>query len=389
MSVDLLDKPSRSDSEKAARVGRRLRFDQFAAERGTPQAQLLEGLDHRPLVEALRQYGAYMWRTRAALGDFKSSLTAVVELRSDWRVFMKPAWDVATEWEMQEPGGHTPPLPLPAIRAALCVALLMRDFEAVAVILCAFMGGTRIGESCALTRAHILLPYDVLYDPRSGRPPVVFLILLDTKTAGAHGGAKRQHALIDDPQTVAYLVWWCTPMAPDQPLFRGSDADWTLRWQAIITKRLDIPSTGTFGFTPNCLRASHATESYLDHGSLERIRWQLRHKALRPTTLEHYIQELPAALAGATWTDQARARVEFYSVRFDSVLAAACVGRLGRLICPAVAPRVPRLRIRARSAPPRAVAPLVRALPARVPREVAALLAQNAFFATSSYWPKK
>ena len=331
----------------------------------------------------LRDYGQLLWRSRASVGEFKDTICAVLESRRDWRSHMTEAWDLYTEWGNLEPTEHTSPLPLPAIRAAVCVALLLKDFEFVAVVLCAFGGGTRIGEAYRLRRCDVLLPIDTLWDASSGRRPVVFLVLRDTKTS-THGGATTQHALIDDPAIVAFLVWWCTPMDRDQLLFPPRDNyAWCERWAAILRKHLDIPTTGPTGFTPNCLRASHSTESYLLYGSLERIRWQLRHRAQRVTTLEHYIQELPSALARAQWSAKARAMVAAYSARADAVLAAAVLGRLGSMPIPARVFRPRRRRQRAQSTPattrPRNT----------LARELAALQTSHLWYKAGGSWEKK
>ncbi len=381
MSIDLRTKPSRPDGAKQKRSLKALRFKIWVEKQGLDYPSLFVGMDYRPLGEILRDYGQHMWETRQSCGDFKETITAVLEPRRDWKSMMVLPWDLVKEWSIKEPTDHTAPLPLAAIRAAVCVALLLLDFEFVCVVLCAFGGGCRVSEAFMLRRRDIMLPFDMMWDEASGRLPVVFLILRDTKTHTT-GGAVVQHAMIDDPAIVAFLVWWCTPMARDQPIFPPRDYNqWCVRWAAILTRRLDLPTTGPFGFTPNCLRASHSTESYVLYGSVERIRWQLRHKATRVATLEHYIQELPAALARAQWSDKARVLVTRYSARADQVLAAAIFGQMGVTVRPVHVVRSYRRRKvpRALSAPPRP----------RISRELAALNASNEGFARSVYWPKK
>ena len=386
VTIDLRERPSEGPKRKMLLANKVLAFARWAADHGSPLCVLTDGLDPRPLAEMLRDYGQFLFATRCSQAEYAETIVAVGRLRRDWRASLSLAWDIKAEWGLREPTQHTPPLPMHAIRAALCVALVLGDFTFVAIVLAAFMGGTRIGEALRLTRADILLPADMLVDARAPGQRMMFLILRQSKTSTRPGGAVDQHAAIDCPTTIAFFEWYLDGFPREQPLWPRTYPAWTARWQSIITAQLDIPTTGTHGYTPNCLRAAHSTESYIEYNDVEKIRWQLRHRAKRVTTLEHYIQELPAALARTLWTPRARGLVVHFGGQFRRVFRAAIHGRMGEPSPePALLP-VPERRYRRRLTRASSVPAVV---PPRRPaggRELAALRASNAWFAPSARW---
>ena len=78
-------------------------------------------------------------------------------------------------------------------------------------------------------------------------------------------------------------------------------------WEYVLESVLLLNVHGKEGFTPASLRAGAATLMYTRTRDLSRVRWFLRHQS--DDTLEHYIQELPAALARGRLSGQSTAVV--------------------------------------------------------------------------------
>ena len=105
------------------------------------------------------------------------------------------------------------------------------------------------------------------------------------------------------------------------------------------------------GFTPASMRAGCATELFQITRDVSLVQWQLRHENM--STLRHYIQELPLAIARAALSETELAVVRRFSRAAGRLREDAVAGRgpqpLVRSHWTAV-----RARRRARSAPPRA-----------------------------------
>ena len=118
---------------------------------------------------------------------------------------------------------------------------------------------------------------------------------------------------------------------------------------------LRVPVHGEFGFTFASLRSGCATEYYRHTRNIDRVRWHLRHKGAA-TTLENYVQELPAALAKARMPDASRALILSLAAVALHAISDAALGVFGygcRFAAPQPPPPQPLPRRR------RSVDPLV------------------------------
>ena len=83
------------------------------------------------------------------------------------------------------------------------------------------------------------------------------------------------------------------------------------RFNNIFSGSLGLCVRDGIGFTSASLRAGGATDLYLMGTGIDIIRWKLRHAGQR--SVDHYIQEAGAALAGASLNGSARIRVSALS----------------------------------------------------------------------------
>ena len=343
VNIDLRERPSLGGATKAKRTRMIAELQAFAAERGDDFAALfVAGPD--AVAKLLRDFGQMLYTSRRALHDYRETINAVVDLRRGWRTLMTAAWDVVTEWQMEEPVEHHVPLPKVVFRAGVAVALLMNDVAFAVILFLGFVGGLRPGEAVRLLRSDIVLPQDV------GRRTGPAFVVIREPGKARRRGVQAQQVTIDDPATVAFLAWALSGLARAAPLWPSKPAAFARRWKLYFSNVLGLSVASEDGFTPASMRAGYATELFQLTRDVALVQWQLRHENL--TTLRHYIQELPLAVARAALNEEQLAVVRRFSRAAGQLREDAVAGRGPQ---PLVRSHwtVVRVRQRASSAPPR------------------------------------
>ena len=343
VNIDLRERPSLGGTTKAKRTRMIAELQAFAAERGDDFAALLAaGPD--AVAKLLRDFGQMLYTSRRALHDYRETINAVVDLRRGWRTLMTAAWDVVTEWQMEEPVEHHVPLPKVVFRAGVAVALLMNDVAFAVILFLGFVGGLRPGEAVRLLRSDVVLPQDV------GRRTGPAFVVIREPGKARRRGVQAQQVTIDDPATVAFLAWALSGLARAAPLWPSKPAAFARRWKLYFSNVLGLSVASEDGFTPASMRAGYATELFQLTRDVALVQWQLRHENL--TTLRHYIQELPLAVARAALNEDQLAVVRRFSRAAGQLREDAVAGRGPQ---PLVRSHwtVVRVRQRASSAPPR------------------------------------
>ena len=316
--VDLRERPSLSRSTKGNRERLIAELRKFATDRGDDFAALfVEGVD--AVVTLLQDFGQSLFAHGRSLGDYRETINAVAGLRRSWRSLLTGAWDLVTEWQMYEPVDHHVPLPKVVFRAGIAVALLLGDVAFAVVLFVGFIGGLRPGEAVKLLRSDVILPRDL--GRRSGP---AFIVIRDPGKAKRRG-VRAQQVTIDDPDTVEFLTWALEGLAREASIWPSTPATFARRWSLYFGSVLGLSVAAADGFTPASMRAGCATELYQATRDLVLVQWQLRHESL--STLRHYVQELPLAMARAEWSDDQLDVVRRFARAAGPLRARAIAGR--------------------------------------------------------------
>ena len=108
-NVDLLSRPSVGQDEKTKRRRLILELRRFAASRGVDLATCFDaGPDE--VADALRHFAQSLYQSGRPLGDFRTTINGVTDLRRSWSRSLTAAWDVVTAWELFEPVDHHIPV---------------------------------------------------------------------------------------------------------------------------------------------------------------------------------------------------------------------------------------------------------------------------------------
>ena len=294
LSVDLRERPSLTDATRVRRSAILERFSIFLEEQSLSlEFTLAQGVDFA--VSQLRDFGQHHYVTGGSLTDFKELINAIVSAKRGWRSLVAGAWDIVSEWQHKEPVTHHVPLPKPVARALLSLALLRHDTAFAILVAVGFFGGLRPGELYQLTRGDLVLPQDLGYRPSDAA--LVFVVIRDPRKS-RRAGVHAQHVTIDDPTIVRFLVWAAGELPCLSPLWTRGPYQFRATWDRYCIL-IGLPVSGPTAFTPASLRAGCATELFLQEGrDPHPVQWHLRHKDA--SSLTHYIQELPAALARAS-----------------------------------------------------------------------------------------
>eukprot|EP00434_Breviolum_minutum_P022762 symbB.v1.2.020081.t1/scaffold1588.1/size110444/1 len=194
------------------------------------------------------------------------------------------AWQVDRKWQMAEPGQCRAVVPLPVLKAALCVAFAWGWFRWAAVTMLGFTGMLHPSEFIGLRRRDLMLPRDVFFSIKD-----LYVHLRHPKTARF---ARQQHVKISDPDVILFVDKVFGQARLDEELLGASIGAYRNQWNAIMT-RLKVPYKQSLrGLTPGTLRGSGATQFYLATESIPLICW--RGRWARSKTLEHYLQEVAA-----------------------------------------------------------------------------------------------
>jgi len=205
-------------------------------------------------------------------------------------------------------------------RAAFVVALVIGRIDFALCLVLGFCCGLRPSEIYNLARYDIILPSDLGNDDG-----IVFIVIRKPKTAKR--GARVQHVLLEEVGVVRFVAWAVGRLESETRIWPRSAYYFVRCWDEVFGSVLRLTVHGDAALTPASLRAGAATEVYKQTRDLSKVRWMLRHQD--EGTLEHYIQELPAALARARLCSASAAHVQLFAPHATEALAVASSGIFG------------------------------------------------------------
>lgn len=257
----------------------------------------------------LKGYGLALFK-QGAPRYWLYAITAVQQLRPEFRSCLSGAWAVDKKWQLEEPGQCRAVLSAPVLRAVLCLSLLWGWWSFAAITALGFGGMLHPNEFLQLTRRDLIFPSDSMLETRS-----LYVFVKNPKTSRF---ARKQHVRVDD-DSLSFLAWCVFGLqALDTKLFPASTAAYRRQWNSIMD-RLQIPRRqAEGGATPGTLRGSGATHEYLQCGNISQIQWKGRWNRLK--TLEHYIQEVAAQLFLFNLSPVARQKISSLSSCLPLVL---------------------------------------------------------------------
>lgn len=202
-----------------------------------------------------------------------------------------------TTWKQTAPGELRLPLPLEVLWAGFVACIADDQLFMGAALLIGFFGMLRPGELLALRRSDVKLPADFPWRTYGER---AILAIRKPKTAKTAG--RIQHVVLDEVDAVRWLEWVCSQR--QQVLFEFNERDFARLFQQVL-HRVRITS---IKFTPASLRAGGATHEFLAHGDIAKLRWRGRWQAVK--TMDHYVQEIAAALVTTRLPDATRQLIQ-------------------------------------------------------------------------------
>lgn len=249
-------------------------------------------------------YGHFCFSDGVALHVFRQLLAHVQKLHPQIKVFMTPAWETVSKWEMQEPSKHRPPMPEPIMLAMVSLALAWKWERWSAITLACFYSVSRVGELLKVRRREILTPRDLLHNE-----PVIYIRFLAPKSR--RRGAKVQYSAIEESAVVTFLckVWDC--LHPDDLLYSGSQGAYRSRWNALLA-RLQISSQHQL--TPGGLRGGGAVCLHRRGLALTELMWKMRLQHAQ--TLGYYLQETAALSLLPSLPHRVRHRIQVLQTLF-------------------------------------------------------------------------
>jgi hypothetical protein len=255
-------------------------------------------------VQSLVAYGHFCFSDGVALHVFRQLLAHVQKLHPQIKVFMTPAWETVSKWEMQEPSKHRPPMPEPIMLAMVSLALAWKWERWSAITLACFYSVSRVGELLKVRRREILTPRDLLHNE-----PVIYIRFLAPKSR--RRGAKVQYSAIEESAVVTFLckVWDC--LHPDDLLYSGSQGAYRSRWNALLA-RLQISSQHQL--TPGGLRGGGAVCLHRRGLALTELMWKMRLQHAQ--TLGYYLQETAALSLLPSLPHRVRHRIQVLQTLF-------------------------------------------------------------------------
>ena len=146
---------------------------------------------------ALRAYGLHLYEAGLPRYLLVYAITAVQDLRPQFRGALTPAWQIDKKWQLAEPGSCRPVISLPILQAAVAVAALWGWLDWASVTMLGFLCMLHPSEFVCLTRGDFVLPADAMTQDR-----VAYVHVRNPKTARF---ARRQHARLEDVDTLSFL----------------------------------------------------------------------------------------------------------------------------------------------------------------------------------------
>ena len=222
------------------------------------------------------------------------------------KTHMSLAWNVATNWRIKEPVLHRLPIPTALAKALFALSFLLGFARFSGCAMLAFYGPGRIGEVLRCTRKDLVLPSDLLFEPKH-----MVLLQFSKPKSRFRGGAKVQHLSIRDKIVGVALQKIFCDLHPTETLYPFSHATFRSRWD-LCMRKLGVPLRM---FTPGGLRGGGAVSAYLNGAHIEDVLWRMRLK--HQTTLEHYLQEVSAAVSLNSLSQTAKSRISTFCLIFD------------------------------------------------------------------------
>lgn len=260
---------------------------------------------------ALRGYGLALFREGKPRYLLVYAITAIQQIKPEFRRQLSGAWQVDFKWQMEEPGQCRAVLSAPVLRAILCLALLWKWDHFTGAVALGFGGMLHPNEFLALRRRDLVFPQDsLMLDSHS-----LYIFVRNPKTARF---ARRQHVRVDDQSLIDLAYCLFNHLGLEDGIFPASTAVFRRQWNALLDK-LGVPRRQCDrGATPGTLRRSGATHEYLRGSEISQIQWRGRWSRVR--TLEYYIQEVAAQLFLFNLSPAARETISFLEQHLPVVL---------------------------------------------------------------------
>ena len=242
---------------------------------------------------------------------YRYTLVGLQKIELRLRRQLPYGWQLLSQWESLEPGGHRTPLPLAVFRAMISVAIVwgLREWAAITVL--AYWCPARVGEPMDAYRADLTLPHDTLL---SGSHRVLLQI---RKPKSRGRGPGTQHTGFAKPLECSFLAAVYSHLLPDDKLYPRSSYCYRKVWDR-LTDVLQIPR-GVF--TPGGLRGGGAVTAYLDGRTISELQWDMR--LANQETLRFYLQEVAASNSLLSLPSPARSAVRTAAQFYETVVLAA------------------------------------------------------------------
>eukprot|EP00435_Cladocopium_sp_Y103_P030866 s2573_g7.t1 len=234
------------------------------------------------VVHVLVAFGYFAFSVGCPLHYYRQLLAHMQREFPQLKVFMSPAWDTVSRWQLLEPTQHRVPMPEPLLRAMAALGISWKWFRWSAVLLGCFFSMTRIGEFIRAQRKDVLLPSDILE-----QSAVIYVKIPEPKTR--RRGARVQYATIEDPEVVLFLSAVWTSLKPEELLFGGTPGAFRSRWDAVLRK---IGVGAEHRLTPGSLRGGGAVAAHKKGAAISDLLWRMRLQ--HQHTLSFYLQETTA-----------------------------------------------------------------------------------------------
>ena len=200
---------------------------------------------------ALRGYGLSLFREGKPRYLLVYAITAVQQVKPEFRRLLSGAWQVDHKWQIEEPGQCRAVLSAPVFRAILCLALLWRWDKFAGAVALGFGGMLHPNEFLALRRRDLVFPQDALMTDSTS----LYVFVRNPKTARF---ARRQHVRVDDESLTRFIFCLFHQLQLDDAIFPASTAVFRRQWNALLDK-LEIPRRQSDrGATPGTLHGSGA-----------------------------------------------------------------------------------------------------------------------------------
>lgn len=235
---------------------------------------------------ALKGFGKELFYGGYPFYLFAETLNCLLDKFRHHKAYFSESWALLSRWGAVEPSERRFIIPESVLMAAVAVAISWNWPRFAACLLLCFHGILRPGEVVGAIREHLILPADLL-----SKHKIAYLRINSSKTSRF---MLRQHAKVDDPLVVDFLIAIFGKDPLEKQLFGSCYSSFTRRWQAVF-RQIGIPvSEASNGVTPGCLRGSGATHLYHSTENIPLIAW--RGRWLRQRTLEHYLQDVAGQL---------------------------------------------------------------------------------------------